>query len=87
MGGWVDGWVGGWVGERTYVDAEDGAKENALVGIAGGARSLGDERFLLEEVGGWVGFVFTLVSGWVGDGKIEEDEAVRMSYCELGVGG
>ena len=48
---------------------------------------MGDERFLLEEVGGWVGFVFTLVSGWVGDGKIEEDEAVRMSYCELGVGG
>ena len=24
--------------------------------------------------------------GWVGDGKVEEIEAVRMSYCELGCG-
>ena len=30
-------------------------------------------------MGGWVG-------GWVGDRKVEEDEAVRMNYCELGVG-
>ena len=27
---------------------------------------------------GWVG-------GWVGDRKVEENEAVRMSYWELGV--
>ena len=29
-------------------------------------------------MGGWVG-------GWVGYGKVEEDEAVRTRYCELGV--
>ena len=37
----------------------------------------------LEKVGGWVG-------GWVGmwvDGKVEEIEAVRISYCGFGVGG
>ena len=27
------------------------------------------------------------MGGWVGDRKVEEDEAVRMSYCEIGVGG
>ena len=31
------------------------------------------------DLGGWVG-------GWVGCRTIEEDEAVRMSDCELGVG-
>ena len=29
--------------------------------------------------GGWVG-------GWVSNRKIEEIKAVRLSYCELGVG-
>ena len=33
----------------------------------------------LNLVGGWVG-------GWVGNREVEEDEAVRMSYCELWVG-
>ena len=27
------------------------------------------------------------MGGWVGYGKIEENEAVRMSYCKLWVGG
>ena len=27
------------------------------------------------------------VGGWVVDGKVEENEAVRMSYCGLGMGG
>ena len=34
-------------------------------------------------VGGWVGeFLFLLC---MGDRKVEEEQAVRMSYCELGV--
>ena len=32
-----------------------------------------------EREGGWVG-------GWLNELKIEENKAVRMSYCELGVG-
>ena len=48
----------------------------------------------MEWVGGWVGgWVIGgnelveggWVGGWVGDGKGEENEAVGMSYCELGV--
>ena len=37
-------------------------------------------------VGGWVGGLNREErdGGWVGDRKIEEDEAVIMSYCELG---
>ena len=44
------------------------------------------DRELAElEVGGWMGGLVGWVGGWVG--WIEENEAVGMSYCELGVGG
>ena len=41
-------------------------------------------------MGGWVGYGWVMggwVGGWVGYGWVEEIEAVRMSYCDLGVGG
>ena len=54
-----------------------------VVGFVGGGggggrgRSAGVGMVVAWWVGGWVG-------GWVGWG--EENEAVRMSYCELGFG-
>ena len=36
-------------------------------------------------MGGWV--VEFLLSLWMGDGKVEEEQAVRMSYCGVGMGG
>ena len=43
-----------------------------------------------DEVGGWTTFAQTRrVGRWVGGliEKVEENEAVRMRYCELWVGG
>ena len=97
VGGWVGGtylvecvfkregevktWVGGWVG-RTLLNAYSNAKARCRpieVAETPAFLSWCMSIFPVEE-GGWVG-------EWVGARKIEENEAVRMSCCGLGMGG
>ena len=79
----MDGWrrrrVGGWVGEwETDLHVNAALEEGVdVLGEAQVGEEVGKGKGL-GEVGGWVG-------GWVGLGWVEEDEAVRMSCCELGV--
>ena len=80
----MSGWVGGWMDKRTAVSAlGSGGVGNGKEEMEGRPRlfiwrttsSRGRERTSGGEnlwMGGWV--------GWV-----EENEAVGMSYCELGV--
>ena len=71
MGGWVGGWVVG-CGEVVR-DAMGGGDAGELGGWVGGWVDW-------EWVGGgWVG-------GWVEAREVEEEEAVRMRCCELGIG-
>ena len=88
MGEWVgglikrDGWVGEWVGGKHAYRRTASTASSAKWDFSW-QRSL-EERVVLAMliyrekrwVGGWVG-------GWVG--WVEENEAVGMSYCELGV--
>ena len=84
MGGWVGGWVVYLPALPRLAVLNHGGEDNAperLKGIAQG-RGFGAEgevahkelEALLREVGGWV--------GWV-----EDEQAVGMSYCGLGLGG
>ena len=82
-------WVGGWVGGGRDVPRICWMKIWAPVPRArkSGRRQL---IMMLGEVGGWVGErrgAGGWIGGWVGDRKVEEDEAVRMSDCELERGG
>ena len=64
--------MGGW---RTYLLLLLLLVFVEMVGAGGGVPFKG-----AGALGGWVGW-------WVGDGKVEEKEALRMSYCKQGVGG
>ena len=68
----MDGWVGGWVGGRPHT-------RTVFV------QDRGEDRDdVLFHLGQHFFVVFGGLGGWVG--WMEENEAVRMSYCELGVG-
>ena len=73
--------MGGWVGGDGpgRVSSED----VPVVFLLEVTKVTGMEKawvdWVLGRVGGWVG-------GWVGCRWVEEDETVRMSYCEGGFG-
>ena len=74
-------WVGGWVGRTLGLCRGRRARSRKwrCSFLRGMAKPLMIEPVWLSGwVGGWVGGGLTC--GW-----IEEKEAVRMSYCELGV--
>ena len=77
-GGWV-WWVGGWVGGFTLLQRAQSERASSSSQVLGWMKRVLAVAFW---VGGWVGGLNEL---GVGDKKVEEEEAVRMSYC--GVGG
>ena len=74
--------MGRWVGGLVYQEEEEGHEGDISDGTAKEVRAqgVGAGVVLSHEDGPreWV-------VGWVGKRKIEEEQAVRMSYCELGV--
>ena len=80
------GWVGGWLSYLFEMRAEEDEGLGALA--AGG---FGDGMVPEDFFGRFAGGFLNVLCGWVG-GWVEEDEeddAVRMSYCEIefGLGG
>ena len=77
-------WVGGWVTDLPLLypslDPLCAGGQVCLVG----AGDLVDDPFLVA----FFGFLQNNLGGWVGVwvGWVEENEAVRMRCCELGVG-
>ena len=92
--GWVGGWAGGWVDvpawwarrRREEVDWLFNHPSFSSREWEGGWERRRKPASLWGEVGGWVGGLMGTGGerGWVG--WVEEDEAVGMSCCELGVG-
>ena len=91
MGGWVGGWVGGgWVGvpwaSMSFLTASQDSSMCCIIPYITLASFWEEEeekrggKNWVAEVGG--GVLFVWVGGWVG-----KKEAVRMSYCELQLGG
>ena len=77
----MGGWVGGLPTLVTAVKHLWGAKRGALREI----HSSNLEGHMWKcTCGGWVG---GWVGWWLAYRKVEENEAIRMSYCKLGMGG
>ena len=85
MGRWVGGWARGFFSYRLgwkEAKRKRGRKERkvyleVMMRLEVKENSCSSAFTRMRLVGGWVG-------EWVG--WVEEKEAVRMSYCELGVG-
>ena len=84
MGRWkgeVDGWVGGWLTYPSILPCFPCSRRRSLAYSMEGLkwrRSMFRRRRVALIVSGG--------GGWVGE-WVEENEAVRMSYCGFGMGG
>ena len=79
--------VGGWVGGGGSFNCGENPLSLELFSAAGHVcKDAGFVEFIPDVEEGFVCWVGGWVGGWV-DRKVEEDEAVGMSYCQLGLGG